>query len=107
MDNMQNTPAGGEKLEAKGSVVPERLVKPKREYTAAEVAFAWVCFIMGYLFCRVFPVAVSPLGGFLFVLLLFGVSLFMLLKNGVKPGVLPSVMIFRWQLPVRVKQPVP
>ena len=92
MDNVENTSPQSEKLEEKGSIVPEKFIKPKREYTAAEVAFAWVCFIMGYLFCRVFPVAVSPMGGFLFVLLIFGVSLFAVLKNGAKPGALPSVM---------------
>ncbi len=92
MDNMQNTSAQGEKLEAPQSVVPEKFIKPKREYTAAEVAFAWICFIMGYLFCRAFPVVVSPFGGFLFILLLFGVSLFMIFEKGEKPGVLPSVM---------------
>lgn len=92
MDDMKNTPAEGEKPEASSGVIPKRFIKPKREYTSDEVAFAWICFIMGYLFCRVFPVAVSPLGGFLFVLLLFGVSLFIVLEKGARPGVLPSVM---------------
>jgi len=91
-NNNVKEPAGGEKLEEKGSVVPERFIKPKREYTPMEMAFAWVCFFMGYLFCRVFPVVQSPFGGFLFVILLFGVTLFVLLKNGVKPGVLPCAM---------------
>ena len=84
---------GGEKLAAYAE--PAALTgekKPAREYTAAEVAFAWICFIMGYLFCRVFPVVESPLGGFLFVILLFGVTLFVLLKKGMKPGVLPCIM---------------
>ena len=66
--------------------------KPAREYSAAEAVFAWICFIMGYLFCRVFPVVKSPLGGFLFVILLFGITLFVLLRKGVKPGVLPCIM---------------
>ena len=92
MDNMKNTPDEGKKLEAPSGVIPERFIKPKREYTAAEVAFAWICFIMGYLFCRVFPVAVSPLGGFLFVLLLFGASLFAIVQKGARPAALPSVM---------------
>ena len=40
MDNMKNTPDEGKKLEAPSGVIPERFIKPKREYTAAEVAFA-------------------------------------------------------------------
>ena len=87
MDNIQNTQNCGEKFES-----PQSAARAKREYAAHEVAFAWICFIMGYLFCRVFPVVVSPLGGFLFVLLLFGASLFAIVQKGARPGVLPSVM---------------
>ena len=75
-------------------VVPEveALQKPAREYSALDVAFAWICFVLGYLFCRVFPVVQSTLGGFLFVILLFGVTAFVLLKKGIKPGILPLIM---------------
>ncbi|MBQ8863076.1 MAG: hypothetical protein IJ021_10135, partial [Clostridia bacterium] len=69
-----------------------KAAKPKREYSALEVVFVWLCFVMGYLFCRVFPVVQSPFGGFLFVILLFGVTVFVLLKKGVKFGVMPCVM---------------
>lgn len=66
--------------------------KPKREYSVLEAVFAWICFFMGYLFCRVFPVIRSPFGGFLFVILLFGVTLFVLLKSGRRPCALSLVM---------------
>ena len=43
---------------------------PKRSYTAAEGVFAWLCFVLGYLFIRVFLNSLPPLGTLLFVILL-------------------------------------
>ncbi len=65
---------------------------PAREYSTVEVAFAWFCFLFGYFFCRVFPVVASPLGGFLFIALIFAVTVVVLRLRGVKIGVLPAVM---------------
>ena len=45
---------------------------PKREFTRIQTAAAWVSALCGYGFCRVFPVAESPFGGWLFLVLLFG-----------------------------------
>ncbi len=53
-----------------------------RSYSTAESVFAWVCLLMGYLFCRLVPVADAPLGGFLFVLGLFAVTLIVLYLKG-------------------------
>ncbi len=64
----------------------------KREYGGIDVAFAWFCFVFGYLFCRVFPVVVSPLGGFLFIVSVFAVTAIVLKIRGVKIGVLPAIM---------------
>lgn len=64
----------------------------KREYSFAEMIFAWICFFMGYLFCRVFPVVLSPLGGFLFVIALFAVTAVFLKLKKVRFGVMPCVM---------------
>ena len=55
-------------------VAPTRAARPKREFTAAESVFAWVCFILGYLFCRVLAGGFNPLGGFLFTVLIFSVT---------------------------------
>ncbi len=65
--------------------------RQKREYSTVEVAFAWFCFVFGYLFCRVFPVVTSPLGGFLFIFAIFAVTAVVLHLQGVKIGVLPAV----------------
>ncbi len=34
----------------------------KREFKGAESVFAWMCMLIGYLFCRMFPPADAPLG---------------------------------------------
>ena len=47
---------------------------PKRSYTAAESGFAWLCFVLGYLFIRVFMGGFRPLGEFLFVILLYALT---------------------------------
>lgn len=55
-------------------MAPSSPPKPPREYTTVDAVFAWVCVIGGYLFCRAFPVAQYPLGGLLFLLVLFGAT---------------------------------
>lgn len=47
---------------------------PKRRYTAAESVFAWLCFVLGYLFIRIFMGGFRPLGEFLFVILLYALT---------------------------------
>ena len=47
---------------------------PKRRYTAAESVFAWLCFVLGYLFIRVFMDGFRPLGELLVVILLYALT---------------------------------
>lgn len=47
---------------------------PKCRYTAAESVFAWLCFVLGYLFIRVFMDGFRPLGELLFVILLYALT---------------------------------
>ena len=61
----------------------------KRQFTPLESVAAWVCLLLGYLFCRVVPVVAHPLGGFLFILLLYAGALLMLWKLGMRPGWMP------------------
>ncbi len=70
-----------------GSVTPT--TPEKRGFTPLESAAAWVCLLLGYLFCRVVPVIRHPLGGFLFILVLYVGTLLMLWKQGQRPGLLP------------------
>lgn len=72
-----------------------RMQKSKRtkgNYAPMEVAFAWICLIMGYLFCRLFPVSEHTLGGFLFILLLFGTTAVVIKLRGAKFGKIPSLI---------------
>lgn len=65
--------------------------KPTREFTTLEKVFAWLSFILGYLFCRAFPVGDSPLGGFMFVVVLFVVTTIVLKLKGCKFTATPIV----------------
>ncbi|MDO4816324.1 MAG: DUF4173 domain-containing protein [Bacillota bacterium] len=63
---------------------PDFMRKPKREYTAIEAVFAWLCLIFSYLLCRVFPVVDHPLGGMLFTVSLYFVTAVVLKIRGAK-----------------------
>lgn len=66
--------------------------KKHREFTGLERAFAWLSFIFGYLFCRAFPVGDSPLGGFIFVVILFVVTASILKIKGCRFTAMPIVL---------------
>ena len=57
----------------------EQKTNSVREYTALESAFAWICYIAAYLFCRVYPVNESPLGGLLLTAAIY-IATFVILK---------------------------
>lgn len=61
------------------------------KYSSLESIFAWICLILGYLFCRVFPVHHSPLGGLCFVVLLYGITTLIL---GLKKCRLKAMPVF-------------
>lgn len=65
---------------------------PPRVYTPLESVFAWICYVAGYLFCRVFPVNENPLGGFLFVLCLFVATTVVFAVKGTKLRPIPMVL---------------
>lgn len=60
---------------------------PEREFSTIEAVFAWLCVVLGYLFCRAVPVSAQPMGGFLFVVLLFAVTVIVLRRKGAEFGV--------------------
>lgn len=53
-------------------------------YSAVDRVFAWLSYLFGYLFCRTFPLGENPLGGFLFVLVAFAVTFWVLRLKKVK-----------------------
>lgn len=42
-------------------------------YTKLDTLFAWLCLIIGYVFCRVFPAFTAPMGAMIFIIALFTV----------------------------------
>ncbi len=62
------------------NLVPEQ----KPVHSTADVVFAWLCLLFGYLFCRTLPVTENPLGGFLLVLLLYGTAAVILILKKVR-----------------------
>ena len=66
--------------------------KKMRDFSTLESVFAWIAFIGGYLFCRAFPVGKSPLGGFLFITMLFVITAIVLKLKGCKFKALPIVL---------------
>lgn len=56
----------------------------QRDYTNHESAFAWICLIAGYVFCRTFPAITNPLGAFVFTLFLFAFTFAVLIVSEVK-----------------------
>lgn len=62
---------------------------PPRPFSVLECIFAWLCFAAGYAFWRIFPIGSNPLGGFIFVVVLFAATAVILLRKGVKLKLLP------------------
>lgn len=66
-------------------------VKEEIQFNVIDSIFAWITLIIGYLFCRAFPVKESTLGGFLLVLGAFVITFIVFKIRGEKIGVLPTL----------------
>lgn len=53
---------------------PPKLEKTKRNFTVSDTVFAWLSYIIGYLFCRSVHTASTPLGSTLFIVILFAAT---------------------------------
>lgn len=67
-DPQENIPA----VNALPTDLPDTAQTPV--HSTADVVYAWLCLLFGYLFCRSLPVTENPLGGFLLILLLYGAA---------------------------------
>ncbi len=70
---------------------PYVVEEKKREYTGIESAFAWISFIFGYMFCKVFPAHVNALGAFLLVVFAFAATTVVLKVKNTKIGIIPTL----------------
>lgn len=75
------------------SPVPPAPTVPKRTFSVSETIFAWLSLLFGYLFCRVFPVSDSPLGGFLLTVFMFVSSLVVIKIKGAKLTAKPVIAL--------------
>ncbi len=48
--------------------------KMKYSFSGPEIPYAWVCLLLGYLFCRTVPIFLNPLGGLIFILAVYAAS---------------------------------
>lgn len=86
------TPTGGQSVMVSNPyVMPAIPKKPKREYSAKENMFAWLCFVLAYLFTLTIPINSNPLGLFVVIMLMYIVSTIVLLTKGKKPPITPLV----------------
>lgn len=62
--------------------------KNARDFSEIECVFAWLSYILAFVFCRVFPIHESPLGAFIFIAALFAATAVTLMIRGERPGFL-------------------
>lgn len=74
-----------DQMDSVSNSVPQPLSEQERNgYTGLDAVYAWLCLVLGYLFCRSFPMIVKTLGGFVFLVVLFAVSTAVLLLKKVR-----------------------
>lgn len=71
--------------------LPRPTKEPER-FLRSDVFFAWFSLFAGYLFCRAFPISAHPLGGLIFLILLYVSTYVFLLFKRVSLGVAPLLM---------------
>ena len=72
-------------------VNPYMVEEKKRDYTGIESVFAWISFVFGFFFCKVFPAHVNPMGAFILVVAMFIITTVVLKVKGAKLGIMPIV----------------
>ena len=63
-----------------------------RQFTTADSVLAWLCFLLGYLFCRAFPVYINPFGALLVIVSAYIVSFVYLKIKHHKIGFIPFLV---------------
>ena len=64
----------------------------KEIYSSMEVLFAWFSLLVGYAFCRVFPVIYHPFGGLLIILVLYVGAVVLWKWKGAKLPLMPGIL---------------
>ena len=71
--------------------IPPVSAPPKRIFSLSETIFAWLSLLFGYLFCRVFPIADSPFGGFILAVFMFVSALVIIKIKGIRLTAKPLI----------------
>ncbi len=71
---------------------PPKPKKIKRSFTVSDTVFAWLSYIIGYLFCKSVHTASTPLGSTLFIVILFAATGVFLHAIKRKPNVTASAV---------------
>ncbi len=66
--------------------------KPKREFSKKETLFAFLCFIVSYLFCLSIPISNNPLGAFIVIILMYIGSFAFVLSKGKRIKAMPVLV---------------
>ncbi len=71
---------------------PATSKKPPREFSVKETIFAWISFVLAYLFCLSIPIADNPLGALVVIVLMFVGTACAVLIKGKKLQVMPVLV---------------
>ncbi|MBQ6625840.1 MAG: DUF4173 domain-containing protein [Ruminococcus sp.] len=66
--------------------------KPPREFSVKETIFAWISFVLAYLFCLSIPIADNPLGALVVIVLMFVSTACAVLIKGKKLKIMPVLV---------------
>ncbi len=69
-----------------------RPVKEPERFSLSDILFAWFSLLAGYLFCRVFPVTHHPLGGLIFLAVMYLFIYAFLVYKRAKIGIMSIVL---------------
>ena len=83
-------------------------VKEEVQFSVLDSVYAWITLILGYLFCRAFPVKESTLGGFLLILSAFVITFIVFnhqcaINNFTNVITITSISSSTWSISITVR----
>lgn len=66
--------------------------KPRRVFSSTETVFAWIVYVLAYLFCLSVPINKNPLGAFVVIVLMFSSTFVVMLIKGRKLQIMPLLV---------------
>ena len=66
--------------------------KPKRQYSLKENVYAWLCFVLAYMFTLAVPIRENPFGLFVVTTLMYGITTVVSITKGKKLQAMPIIV---------------